>query len=319
MVAAVETMAYVADRGTPWHGEGTSVEELMTAAEALQASGLDWEVEKRNLRVVGGEVYPDRWATVRTSDGKPLGIVGSRYQIIQNAKAFEFADNLVDSGEAKYETAGSLWGGRRIFLSMELAHLDIKVPGDESETNMKLLLVNGHDGGATLSAHITPVRAVCANTVNLAIGSAKSSFEMRHSGHIEGKLANARKVLGVSFKYAEDFAKLAEKLALKKVVDEQVLEILRTAVYPIDVEHASEERIAEHPSTLAFENYLHSETNDSIRGTAWGALNGIAEFIDYGVAYKGKTNDSGTVRTTSLMWGTARAKKQAALKALLKV
>jgi hypothetical protein len=131
----------------------------------------------------------------------------------------------------------------------------------------------------------------------------------------------ARDALGVTFKYAEDFSKLAERLSLKKVVDEQVLDILRSAVYPIDAEAVSEDVLADHASTLAFENYLHSETVDKIRGTAWGALNGIGEFIDYGEGlYRGgKTNPAEQVRANSLLWGTGQAKKQAALKALLKV
>lgn len=319
MVAAVETMAYVADRGTPWHGEGTPVDELMTAADALEKSGLNWQVEKRNLRVVGGEVYPDRWATVRASDNRPLGIVGARYQIVQNADAFGFADNLVDDGQAKYETAGSLWNGKRVFLSMELNHLDINVKGDDSETKMFLMLTNGHDGGSAVEAVVTPIRTVCSNTLNLALASAKSRFKIRHTGDMTTKMLAAREALGITFKYAEDFAKLADKLSLKKVVNDQVLDILRTAVFPIDEETASEDRIADHASTLAFENYLNSETNDSIRGTAWGALNGIAEFIDYGLAYRGQSNSAADVRTNSLLWGTGQAKKQAALKALLKV
>lgn len=320
MVAAVETLAYVADRGVPWHGLGNPVESLMTAAEALEASQLNWTVEKRNIKVQGGEVIPDKWATVRASDGKPLGVVGSRYQIIQNADAFAFADNLVDSGEAKYETAGSLWGGKRVFLSMELNHLDITVPGDDSDIKMYLMLTNSHDGSGAADAVVTPVRSVCQNTVNAAIAAAKSRFRIRHTGDVSRKMLAAREALGITFKYAEEFQKLATRLSLKKVVDDQVLDILRTAVFPIDDEAVSEERLAEHASTLAFENYLTSDTMDAIRGTAWGAFNGIAEFIDYGLQYRGgKSNPAADVRTNSLLWGTGQAKKQAALKALLKV
>lgn len=320
MVAAVETLAYVADRGTPWHGLGTPVEGLMTAAEALDASGLDWSVEKRNIRVQGGEVIADKFATVRSTDGAPLGVVGNRYQIIQNKDAFGFADNLVDSGEAKYETAGSLWGGKRVFLSMELNHLDIVVPGDDSAVKMYLMVTNSHDGSGAADAVITPVRSVCQNTVNAAIAAAKSKFRIRHTGNIDAKLLAARDALGISFRYAEEFQKLASKLSAKSIVDEQVLEILRTAVFPIDDETASEERLAEHASQLAFENYLTSDTLTAIRGTAWGAYNGIVEFIDYGATYRGgKQNTVQDVRANSLLWGVGAGKKQAALKALLKV
>lgn len=319
MAHAVETMAFVQDRGTPWHGLGTPVENLMTAAEALEASGLDWTVEFDTVQSSAGRIFPNKRMTVRSTDGAPLGIVGDRYQIIQNKDAFAFADNLVDSGEAKYETAGSLHGGRRVFLSMELGHLDINVKGDDSDTKMYLMLTNSHDSATAAEGVITPIRTVCRNTLNLALSTAKASFKIRHTGDITAKLLQARTALGISFKYAEDFGRLAERLALKKVTDAQVLEILRTAVFPIDEERASDERLAEHSSTLAMENYLHSDNLDPIRGTAWGALNGIAEFIDYGMTYRGKANSDEDVRAGSLLWGTAQGKKQVALKALLKV
>ncbi len=316
MVAAVETMAYVEDRGTPWHGLGTPVPGLMTAAEALVAAELDWDVEFQTVQAGNGRLFPNKRATVRASDGAPLGIVGDRYQIIQNRDAFAFADNLVDSGEAKYETAGSLHGGKRVFLSMELGHLDINVKGDDSDTKMFLMLTNSHDSATAAEGVITPIRTVCQNTLNLALSTAKASFKIRHTGDITAKLLQAREALGISFKYAEDFGKLAQRLALKKVTDAQVLDILQNAVFPIDVETASEERLAEHASTLAMENYLQSENLDPIRGTAWGALNGIAEFVDYGMTYKGQTSSDDDVRTNSLLWGTAQGKKQTALKAL---
>lgn len=316
MVAAVETMAYVADRGTPWHGLGTPADGLMTAEEALEKSGLDWSVEKRSLAAIG---FAEKFGIYRSTDGAGLGIVGKKYVPLQNRDAFAFADNLVDSGDAKYETAGSLWGGKRVFISMELGHLDIQVAGDDSDTKLYLLISNGHDGGGCATANITPIRSVCSNTVNLAIASAKSSFAIRHTGDITRKMLAARDTLGITFKYAEEFSKLANKMALKAVTDAQVLEILRTAVFPIDDETASEERLAEHASTLAFENYLTSDTNDSIRGTAWGAYNGIAEFIDYGMAYRGREVSGQQTRATSLLWGVAAGKKQAAAKALIKL
>ncbi len=316
MVAAVETMAYTQERGTPWHGQGKARKGLATADEMLSDAGLNWIVEKMPVQVVGGPVVPGKFATVRTSDMTPLGIVGTRYSVVQNHDAFGFADNLVDSGEAKYETAGSLFGGRKVFLSMELEHLDISVPGDDSDVKMFLLVANSHDGTGAADAAITPVRTVCANTLNMALAGAKTRFKIRHSGDISRKILAARDALGITFKYAEKFSGVAAGLSLKQVTDQQVLDILRNAVFPVDMDDVEADDVPELASTLAYQNYLTSETVDGIRGTAWGALNGIGEFLDYGVTYRGRRNDANDTRTLAILRGSAVTKKTAALKAL---
>lgn len=329
MADAVETMAFVGERGLPWWTDGSDprgrdLDKLQTAADMVVASGQDWDVDLTPVALAAGpfagQQSAEKFATVRSTDGAWLGTVGRQYQIIQNREAFAFADNLVDSGEAKYETAGSLRGGRVTFLSMELNHLDITLAGEHPDGKIKtyLLLSNAHDGSRALEADITKVRVVCANTLNLAIGGATRRFKIRHSGSIDGKLDAARKALGIAFTYDQAFEAAANKLLSKKLLDEQVQAIFRKAVWPIDVDEASEGRIESHPSTLAFETYLRSDNLDPIRGTAWGALNAVAEFVDHEQEYRGRHDTAADVRVNSILWGTAQAKKQAAFQALLK-
>jgi len=60
-----------------------------------------------------------------------------------------------------------------------------------------------HDGSIAMQASITPVRVVCANTLNLALSSfkgkknaPKQTFKIRHTQTAEGKIAVARECLG---------------------------------------------------------------------------------------------------------------------------
>lgn len=326
---AVETMAFVEDRGLPWWTDGSDprgrgLDRLQTAAEMVVASGLNWDVIKNPIttRFDGMEIISnDKVATVRNTDGAWLGTVGPKYQVVQNAEAFAFADSLVDDGQAKYETAGSLRGGRLVFLSMELSHLELTLDGEHPDGTVKtyLLLSNTHDGSRSLEADITKVRVVCQNTLNMAIKGANRRFRIRHSGSIDGKLAAARQALGIAFNYDDAFAKAAKALLAKKVTDDQVRKILSTVVWPIDIDTATEGRIESHPATLAFEDYLKSDNLDPIRGTAWGAFNAVAEFIDHGQDYRGRKDSAADVRANSILWGTGQAKKQVAFDALLKV
>ena len=131
MSANVESMFY-AGREKPWHGLGTQVEEAPTSADALRLAGLDWTVQRKPIQVCGGRKVDNFFANVRSSDGAVLGVVSDRYQVVQNAEAFAFTDALIGGeGQVHYETAGSLMGGRKIWLLAKLP--DTEIVGDKTE------------------------------------------------------------------------------------------------------------------------------------------------------------------------------------------
>lgn len=311
MTAAVETMAY--GRGIPWHGLGTKTETaLTTAEEMLVASGLDWEVVKTPIltRWDGNDVLvPNSWANVRQSDGSVLGVVGDVYQNVQNRQAFAFADNLVDSGAAKYETAGSLFGGRRVFLSMELPE-GISVPGDEGEVKPYILLTNSFDGSSNLIGAVVMVRVVCANTLTMALAGAKRTFKIRHSGSIDGKIAAAREALGITFRYVDVFSEIAGKLALAKVTEKQIDKILEEA-FPIPETQKDPDRIELSDFYKVREVYRTASNLDPIRGTAWAVVQAAGEYLDHTIDYHGRRFSDLDVRMDSIIYdGPAAAKKQ---------
>ena len=144
MSANVESMFY-AGREKPWHGLGTQVDEAPTSADALRLAGLDWKVERKPIQVCGGRKVDNFFANVRSSDGAVLGVVSDRYQVVQNAEAFAFTDALIE-GEVRYETAGSLMGGRKIWLLAKLP--DREIVGDKTEPY--LCFSNTHDGSGAI-------------------------------------------------------------------------------------------------------------------------------------------------------------------------
>ena len=112
MAANVETMFFV--RETPWHGLGTRVMEAPSSKEALGLAGLDWKVVQEPVYTQAEELIEGYKANVRDIDRKVLGVVTNRYRIIQNEEAFGFTDALLGEG-VRYETAGSLQGGRKVW------------------------------------------------------------------------------------------------------------------------------------------------------------------------------------------------------------
>ncbi len=112
MAANVETMFSVREK--PWHGLGTIVEEAPESADALRLAGLDWNVVQKDIFTNYGKVEGYK-ANVRDTDNQVLGVVTDRYKVIQNTDAFAFTDELLGAG-VRYETAGSLQGGKKVWL-----------------------------------------------------------------------------------------------------------------------------------------------------------------------------------------------------------
>lgn len=225
MAANVESMFYVREK--PWHGLGTMVAEAPDSAAALRLAGLDWNVIQKDIMTVDGDgTIPGFKANVRDTDGSVLGIVTDRYRVVQNAEAFSFTDALLGEG-VRYETAGSLQGGRRTWVLARLPHQYI-INGEE--ITPYLVFMNAHDGSGAIKAAMTPVRVVCQNTLNLALSTAKRSWSFNHTGDISGKLDEARDTLLYAGLYMTELGKTFGKLGQMKLSDGKVTEFISALI-----------------------------------------------------------------------------------------
>lgn len=279
-------------RGEPaWHGlanvlfdEGAHI----TTADMLKAAHLDnWNVELEQVPVPAGyRSVSDAFMVKRTNpfDGGTdvLGIVGDRYKVMQNEELFSFGDNLTDGG-AQWESAGSIKNGRQVFGSLVVPREFILDPhGAHDMTKTYLLVTTSHDGSASVQACITPVRVVCQNTLNIALqGNTRQSFKIRHTQRVEGRVAEAQRILGLTNTYMDEFQKVAQELFETSITDAKFDEIVKT-LYPI-ADDATKGAKTIHDSKVGLMRalYLNSPTQDNIRGTAWGAFNALTERLDY--------------------------------------
>ena len=225
MAANVESMFYVREK--PWHGLGTMVAEAPDSAAALRLAGLDWNVIQKDIMTVDGDGTISGFkANVRDRDGSVLGIVTDRYRVVQNAEAFSFTDTLLGEG-VRYETAGSLQGGRRTWV---LARLPQQYIINGEEITPYLVFMNAHDGSGAVKAAMTPVRVVCQNTLNLALSAAKRSWSFNHTGDISGKLDEARDTLLYAGQYMSELGKTFGKLGQMKLSDGKVTEFISALI-----------------------------------------------------------------------------------------
>ena len=278
MPAEVESLMYVNangdERNVPWHGLGTSIDHAASAQEALELGGLNWKVTAEPIFVNGHEV-PGYQANVRETDKKVLGIVTNRYEIVQNKQAFDFIDGLLGEG-VTFETAGSLEGGKRVFMC---AHLPKeKILGDDIVPY--LVFTNGFNGKYTVRACCTPVRVVCRNTLNYALNTANRYWSTRHTGRIEDKLEEARNTLNLAKHYMKELDVTADILANTKVTDDEVMTMLNN-MYPVKDDDSDRKKNNVADIKNGFMMCMLSPDILKFKNTAWGVVNAASDFYTH--------------------------------------
>jgi len=279
-------------RGEPaWHGLANVLfdkDEHVNTTTMLDSAKLsNWNIKLEDVSIPDGyRSDKTNYFVTRTNpfdNGTDvLAIVGSKYQIVQNEQLFECGDNLLHGG-ASWESAGSIKGGRVVFGSLVIPReFTLDEQGANDKTTTYLLVHTSHDGSVSVQASITPVRVVCQNTLNLALGSVKQSFKLRHTQSVDGKIQVAREALGLTYNYMDDFEKEAKSLFETEVNDKKFHEII-TAIYPKPDKDATKAQKTKWDNKIVLLNgiYHESPTNANIKGTAWGVLNTLTEHIDY--------------------------------------
>lgn len=282
MAANVETMMYVREK--PWHGLGTEVSEAPTSADALRLAGLDWEVQQKNIQVCGGSKIENYKANVRSTDGSVLGVVSDSYKIVQNADAFSFTDELI-GGDVRYETAGSLRGGKKIWLLAKMP--ERKIAGDAVEPY--LCFSNTHDGTGAIRVCMTPIRVVCNNTLNLALNTAKRQWSARHTGNIEQKMQEARMCLQLADAYMDGLGDYADKLANKTINDEELDKILNE-MFPVEENDSERKKTMAKKAKDEFMVCYWRPDIAQFLNTAWGVVNAMSDMVSHSEPLRNTAN-----------------------------
>jgi len=296
--------SFASFREPAWHGLGTVFTEEKTTTEMLSAANLsNWNVRLEDVNIPShlssdkNYQYVVRTNPTDNSQTDILGVVGERYHVLQNEDLFSFGDNILDGG-GRWETAGSIRGGRVVFGSLALERETVLDPSGVADKVKTYLLINtSHDGSIAIQASITPVRVVCANTLNLALGSKrgknaiKQSFKIRHTQTANGKVQIARETLGLANKYMDAFDVMAKAMIEKEITAGQFNDII-LAAYP-KPEKDSKGAVKKWENKVDVINDIYTgEFNGMIANTAWGAFNALTERLDWHRSARGGNNES---------------------------
>ena len=225
----IETMAYAGE--VPWHGLGEEVSNEMSPTEMMAAAGVDWEVQLTANHYppdhthLASQPVPDSHFIERTNDGAILGeyVAGTQYKTFQNKDLFEFFAPFIDDGSMFLHTAGSLFGGRKVWC-MATTNEGFTLGGDD-QVNNNLLFTIAHTGKDANSALLTPIRVVCNNTMRLAMQGSDDIVTHNHKVPFD---ADAMKVaLGISSENFGKFEELAKAMAKKVLKGEEEIEFFK--------------------------------------------------------------------------------------------
>lgn len=266
-------MATTITREATWNKVGTDIREANSVKEALQISGLDYEVVKAPIYLSNGHRIKDQFATKKKGTDEVFGIVGKDYTIVQNEEALSFVDGIISEGLTFVKA------GETSYMNYIIASLPEQYILDD-KFKPYIIFQNSHAGATTLKAAICPLRIICQNQFTMAFRNSENKISIRHSSSIHEKMDEAQHILQFNAEYMDSFNKMANEMAANKIGDEKALDIIDK--YFLVDDNASTRKVnsnEEKKSILL--NAYNAEDNQNFRGTQWGLVNAFSDYITH--------------------------------------
>ncbi len=302
------------DRVTAWNASGLlvrghdplTIEDVFSRIPQISSPVVPHEV------VVNGSKAPGWVANVREFDNKVLGIVGGRYRIVQNREAFDFGADIIDQSGAVIDSVGVVNDGAIVWFALNLNH-EVQIAGmDTEQLSTYLLIANGHDGKHAISASVVTLRLSCNNQLAWAIRGARRKHTVRHTSGLDGRLIEARRALGVSFRYTDTIAEIGERLVQQTITDSQIDEWL-TKVMPLPEDPTDRQITLVENKRSAVRNTLHTAPDlAEIKDTRWGFLQAVSDWENHQSRIRvTQSNAAGQARMARLLNGQQAASSRA--------
>lgn len=298
-----DTDRFITVRKPAWHGLGQVLDEYPTRAEAQQLVH-PWEPITESVYLSEpemrwdaqvGEWFPEArydeapgFKAVRRSDnGHLLGIVGEGYEPVTNNEMWDIAEALQGgaSNDVKFETAGSLQGGAKVWLLITLNE-PITLAGDPHGATLPYYsLQNAHNGSGAFRGQATMTRIVCANTAHIADLDARArgtEFTFKHTKNVGERIEEARQALQGWRESLTIWKQLSEHMLNLSVEQDDVLEFVDRWI-PMPPENLATERVIRNVEAARADWWgaYQSQTCEGIQGTAHGLLQASTEYAEH--------------------------------------
>lgn len=280
----VETMAYAGQR--PWHGLGNKLAQGQSIEQWKKSAGMDWAIEESEVRYITGRngvgmlsAYPEQKVLYRSDTQAPLAIVSKRFKVVQPGEILDFYRDLTELGGFELETAGVLREGRKVWALARTGQ-SVQLKGKD-QVDGYLLLATACDGTLATTAQFTSVRVVCNNTLQIAVGDRQGAIKVPHRSHFDPEVVKQQ--LGITVAAWDGFVARMKALVATPVDPDSVDGLLRRVLtYPAQLGQARviNEQAVRSVRAL-YDGGGKGATLASSRGTAWGVLNSVTEYVDH--------------------------------------
>ena len=280
----VQTMAYAGEK--PWHGLGNKLAPQQPIDVWKQQAGMDWQIEESAVRFITGnhgigaiEAFPENKVLYRSDTKVPLAVVSKRFQVVQPEEVLEFYRDLTQYNGFELETAGVLREGRK-FWALARTGQSTTLKGKD-QVNGYLLLATACDGSLATTAQFTSVRVVCNNTLQIALGDNRGAVKVPHRSAFDAEAVKQQ--LGITVAPWARFVTQMKDLVACPVDPDSVEGLLRRVlVYagqPGKAPVVNEQAVRS--VRALYDGGGRGAQLASSRGTAWGLLNSVTEYVDH--------------------------------------
>lgn len=320
MAHLVQQMAYVG--AEPWHGLGNLLPAKQPIEAWQKAAGMDWTIQETPVRFMADSIgslgtihsFEEQKVLYRSDSKEALSVVSQRYQVVQPREVLEFYRDLTDLSGYQLETAGVLKGGKK-FWALAKTGQSTALKGND-QVNGYLLLATSCDGTLATTATPTTIRVVCNNTLTIAVNGASQAIKVPHSTRFDPQAVKQQ--LGIAVSQWDGFMYRMRTLAERKVKTHEAMNyFLRVMcdVQPGNLESAglANERALKRVQSL-YDGQGKGAELEAAKGTAWGLLNAVTEFVDHERRARSTEN-----RMDSAWFGQGAVLKQRALESALQL
>lgn len=307
----IEQMAY--QNKTPWHGLGNRLSANQPLEVWAQQSGISFDIKETPVRFAYNDAdnspdtasFADHKVLYRSDTLAPLSVVSQRYRVVQPREILEFYRDLTEVSGFELETAGVMKGGRKIWALAKTSQT-ATIKGNDT-LNGYLLLATACDGTLATTAQFTSIRVVCNNTLAVALSNSTGAVRVPHSTSFDP--VAVKRQLGISASNWDTFMYQMKVLSERKVKAKEVENyFLRVFTAPAMTASGLSNERAMKKALALYEGHGKGAGLASSKGTAFGLLNSITEYVDHERQARSIDN-----RLESAWFGQGAALKQKAL------